>query len=85
VGPIAEWLRRGSTAAAQADVVTLTNSAAGTGDLHRPCALQRPVRPRGDHKRAGNNRTVRLGVPGQHAGVDEADTRVRAVAIRLIR
>ena len=85
VGPVAEWLRRGTAAAAQADVVALTTSAVGTGYLHRPRALKRTVRLRGDHKRAGTNGTVRLGVPGQYSGVDEGETRVRTVAIGLIR
>lgn len=85
VGPVAEWLRRGTAAAAQADVAALTTSPVGTGYLHRPHALKRAVRLRGDHKRAGTNRTVRLGGSGQHSGVDEAETRVRAVAIGLIR
>ena len=85
VGSVAEWFRSGTTTAAQEDVATFTDPAVGTGYLQRTRAFQGAVRRRSDHKPASANRAASLGVCGQHAGVDKADTRMHAVAIRLMQ
>ena len=85
MGPVAKRLCVGTAAAAQAGVVTLENSAIGSGKHKAPDEFQGTVPRRNDFQRPDFERAVRFRSHGHYPRVDEADARMRAIAKWLVR
>jgi len=85
MGPVAKWLRRGSTAAAQSEVVTGAKLAVGTGYCHGPDAIEGTIRQWNDSQPNTRDRVVLFRGRGNQPGIDKSDTPVGAIAIWHVR